>query len=307
LAVFQLAEVGRAAQPAPRWFVDWVRLGIVAASWPATPRRVIAVSAPTESMATAAVTFGFTRASFVAGRDDEVLGDAEIDDLKPEESIWFRAGDTVRTGRFLGVDERGIFRTSNGHFQRSKVDEVRLIPDWLPGLGDGRAALSAGVEAAFLVQLMRAPDPVAFATAWAPGVAIVGSVSRVQAELAVRIGADLPGGAILRELAQVVRPLDRQDPLGCRSVLLSSRAEDLPWRDWAKPPRLTILRGPYATSRWLPETVGTVVSILGRSEAGIDSGVAALMQDRAYSDPLAAEQLGWSPPSGCEVLAYEAP
>jgi hypothetical protein len=258
-------------------------------------------------MATAAVAFGFTRASFVAGRDDEVLGEVEIADLKPEQSIWFRAGDTVRTGRFLGVDERGIFRTSNGHFQRSKVDEVRVFPGWLSGLGDSRAALSAGFEAAFLTQLMRAPDPVAFATAWTPGVAIVGSVSRVRAELAVRIGADVPEGAILRELAQVVRPLDDRDPIGCRSVLLSSRAEDLPWRDWAKPPRLTILRGPYATSRWLPETTaGTVVSILGRSEAGIDSAVAALMQDRAYSDPLAADELAWRPPSGCEVLAYEA-
>ena len=53
--------------------MDWVRLGIKAAEWSESgqlsgSRRVVAVSAPTDELATAAAAFGFVRTVYLAER-----------------------------------------------------------------------------------------------------------------------------------------------------------------------------------------------------------------------------------------------
>lgn len=307
MPVFQLADSDEPTQPSPSWFVDWVRLGMRTAEWCGAEqkgRRVIAVSTPTEVMATAATAFGFVRTSYMAHVVGNALVATSFESLAAGSWIWFRAGPSVRTARFLGLDERGNVRTSNGHFQRALLTEVRLLPPWLQGQ-EATADCRTEVDEAFLKQMLRSANPTYFATQWSTRLLMIGSVARTNRELAVRI-APAADDAALGAIRQVVRPLDRQSPVGCQSVLVSSRVEEPPWLGWNEPPALTILRGAYATSRWLPEmTGGCVISVLGRAEPGLDAAVASLMQARAYADPLTPATLQWRAPASCEVLAYD--
>jgi hypothetical protein len=307
LSIFQLADADERAQPSPAWFVDWVRLGLKAAEWATATspaRRVVAVSAPTEALATAATAFGFVRASYLASTSSAVLRPVELESLEADTWIWFKAGPTVRTGRFLGFDPRGNVRTSNGHFRRALVTDARSLPTWLQG-HEATADCRDDVDEVFLKQMLRSADPISFATSWSTRLLIVGSVARTNQELDLRI-APATADAALGTIRQVVRPLDREAPLGCQSVLVSARTEEPPWLAWDTPPALTILRGAYATSRWLPEiTHGCVVAVLGRAEPGLDAAVATLMQARSYAEPLGMTTLGWAAPSSCEVLAFD--
>ncbi|WP_162803005.1 hypothetical protein [Ornithinimicrobium avium] len=265
---------------------------------------MIGVSAPSEALATAALSFGFVRASYLARSGTATLHPIAPESLETGAWVWFRAGATVRTGRFLGFDLAGNIRTSNGHFRRASVTEVRLLPGWLQGR-EGTADYHDGVDQLFLKQMLRSTDPLAFATSWSTRLLVIGSVSRMNQELDLRIAPAAPD-ATMGTIRQIVRPLDRDAPLGCQSVLVSAQLEEPPWLAWETPPALTILRGAYATSRWLPEiTSGCVISVLGRAEPGLEAAVAALMQARSYAEPLGSTALGWVAPTSCEVLAFD--
>ena len=135
--------------------------------------------------------------------------------------------------------------------------------------------------------------------------ALVGSRAALTEELDLRI-AVAETGAPVGTLRQIVRPLDLSVPIGCRSVISSPREDEPAWKLLSNVPAVTILRGSYATSRWLTDVASpTVICILGRSEPGLDSAVAAVLQARAYGDPLAAEALNWRAPRGCELLGFE--
>lgn len=308
MAVFRLRYGDDNCCDAPAWLVDWVRLGVLAAKWcgrEGAARRTVAIAAPTQDIAAAAVALGFVRASYLDGIRAEALLPIELDRLVPQQRIWFRAGPTARTGRFLGAGDRGVIRTSNGHFHREKIEEVRALPDWFPEV-ESRA--DVGTEAhTFLAQVLRAQDAVQFATSWSTRLLVIGSVARLAEELDLEISAAADDG-IFGKIRQIVRPFDADVPSGCQSVMCSPRTEVPVWQRWAVPPALTVLRGAYATSRWLPDvTSRCTISILGRAEPGLDGAVAALMQARAYGDPVPQASLGWKPPAGCEVLAYEEP
>ena len=308
MAVFDLAEAAGERHPAPLWFVDWVRLGIAAAKWSVQAthraRRVVAVSAPTEAIAASAVAFGFVRATYLAGRCTDQLRAVTLDELQPGSWIWFRAGSTARTARFLGFDARGNFCTSNGRFLTARVADVRELPPVLERR-EATANLNSLVDQAYLRQMLRACDPLAFATTWSTRCLIVGSVQRITEEMAIRVGPTADG-ALIGAMDQVVRPFDPENPSGCQTLVQSARADEPDWLDLSEPPTLTILRGAYATSRWLPDVASPfVVSILGRAEAGLEPAVAGLLQARAYGEPLSVQSLGWRPPAGCEVLAFE--
>jgi hypothetical protein len=308
MTVFQLRDDASPARPAPPWFVDWVRLGMQAAAWArsgAAARRVVVVSAPSEAMASSAAAFGYVRASFLQGTASEVLPQVKsLDALEHGTWIWFRAGNSVRTARFLELDARGIFRTSNGHFRSHMIKDVRILPPWLQPQ-EATADCSEAVDGAFLSQLLRGCDPIQFATMWSPRLALVGSRVGFNAELDVRLGTPAPD-ASLGALRQVVRPLTMESPVGCHSLLVSSRDEAPAWAQLAEPPAAAILRGAYATSRWLLDIPAKVViSVLGRAEGGLEAAVAAVMQTRAQADPVSLADLGWVAPRGCEVVAFD--
>lgn len=291
---------------APAWFVHWIRLGMRLASLTEGPnpgRMIVAVSAPTEVLAVPAVAFGFVRGAYLRCPTNEATP-VELSGLSKGDWFSFCAGNLVRTARFIGFDARGVARTSNGHFQPDKLRNVRRLPEWAEPEQAKSAHVADVIHEAFIRQLLRSADPVEFATAWTTQLLLLGSQSRIQAELDVEIAA-AEEGAERAALREIVRPLDEDTPLGCQSMLLSARVEEPVWQTRATPPRVTILRGAYATSRWLPEMTGNcVVSVLGRSEDGMDAAVAALLQSRAYGDPMEADELGWSPPTGCELLAF---
>ena len=308
MAVFTLAEDESWSGPAPDWFVDWVRLGIRLASRALQPaqdaRRVIAVSGPTEDLASAAISFGYLRQRYLTGAARNILRSVPLDELEVGTRVWIRLADRVRTGEFRGWDDLGRFKSTSGTFLRERLVEVRELPDWLPELAS-EAIFDQCVDANFLSLMLRKADAVDYATTWSPDLVMVGSLSRLAQELQVRIGpAD--GSGQTGCLAQVIRPLRTASPIGCQSILMSSRSEQVAWAAWPAPPSVTLLRGAYATSRWLPDVQSKLaVAVLGRAEAGIEAAVAALMQSRAYGDPLTAGDLGWQPPPASEVLAFD--
>lgn len=315
MAVFNLSEPHQPLAPAPDWFVDWVRLGMVAAGWcspearlsPRT-RRVLVASTPTDAVASAAIAFGFVREAQIRGISNDCAVRIHVDQLDDVEQgtwIWLRAAHTTRIARFLGADGR-LLRTSNGHFRRDHVSEVKRLPSWLSG-DEATGDCNAAIDEPFLRCMLRGGDPLKFATTWDTSLAIVGSLTALNQELDLQIAA-AEDGAPVGLLRQVVRPLDRSAPIGCRSVMASARDDEPVWATWSTPPAVTILRGSYATSRWLPDVASpTVICILGRSEPGVDAAVAAVMQARAYGEPIDARSLSWRAPHGCELLAFEEP
>ncbi len=311
MAVFNLGQGEGALAPAPDWFVDWVRLGMLAARWcspDAEPerrvRRVLVASAPTDAVASAAIAFGFVRSAYVSGiSNDCTTRIDQLEDIERDTWIWLRAAHTTRIARLLSVDAR-VLRTSNGHFRRDLVSEVRRLPEWLCG-EETTGDCDSAVNEPFLRHMLRGSDPLAFATTWDTSLALIGSRTALNEELGLQVAA-AEDGAPAGSLRQIVRPLDLSVPIGCRSVISSPRDDEPAWSRWPKAPALTILRGSYATSRWLPDVASpTVICILGRSELGLDAAVAAVLQARAYGDPLGAEALGWRAPRGCELLAFE--
>lgn len=265
---------------------------------------MLAASAPTEAIASSAIAFGFVRSAYLSGAGQEcTVAVPRLEDVEPGSWIWLRAAHTTRIARLLRLDGR-VLRTSNGHFRREMVSEVRRLPEWLQGQ-EATGDCNTEIDARFLGHMLRGRDPLPFATSWDTSLALIGSRTALNEELDVQLAAaeeGAPRGAI----RQIVRPLNIQKPVGCRSIISSPRDDDPVWMRWRRAPALTILRGSYATSRWLPEvTSKTVVCLLGRSEPGLDAAVSAILQARAYGEPLGVEALGWHAPRGCELLAFE--
>jgi len=311
-AVFTVEDGHGGRCEAPTWFVDWVRLGAYAAlSRLAVARRgqvVLAVSAPIRAMAAVAAAYGFCwqhyrSAGAASACPPELV--RTLDGLETGEKVWLRLLDRVLVGTYFQIQHGNRIRTSGGTFQTRVVQEARRVPAWVDA-EDGHWLISEMTGLPFLQEMLPRNDPLAFVTSWSWDLVVVGSLVRLSAELAEPIG---PGNSPpeLGALREIVRPFDRCHPVGWQSVVMSAHRDEPVWADWPKYPGVTILDGAYAVSRWLEECHSPlVIAILDRAEAGLDSAVSVLEQGRMYAEPLAAGDVFWRPPAGCELLAYRS-
>ncbi len=309
MSVFVLSDGSGSQVSAPQWFVAWVRLGMRLAAQGAgqagDDQRVVAVTGPTEELAAAGIAFGYVRHRYLTRAAGTLLPDAALDQVEKGTRIWMRLPDRVRVGEFRGWDALGRFNLSGSVFKRDRVLEVRQVPAALPAMAE-TVMLQDVLDHQFVKLMMSQRDPFDYAMTWSPNVAIIGSPRRMTEELQVKIGPYDQSG-LLGTLEQLLRPMRAAAPVGCHSLLMSSREDVPPWGCWSWEPEVSILRGAYATSRWLPELRSrTIVSVLGRAEEGIDAASTALLQAHAYGRPVTASELGWAPPPGCEVLAFDA-
>lgn len=316
-SVFLVETAGGVTRPAPPWFVNWVRLGALAAlgrliNQPGD-RTVLAISTPVRSMAAAAFAFGYCRERYLDApliRCPSSLS-RSLGDLERGAKIWLRLAERVLSGTYYGTLQGKRVHTSAGMYQIGVVREVRAIPSWVE-LPDGRYLLDelATTEHAFLAGMLRHRDPVEYITSWNWDLVLTGSPVRLHADMAERICPPMPG-AVLGSLASIIRPLEissigeRARIAGWRSVLMPSRSEEAVWSGWPEPPAVTVLDGAYAISRWLEGCKARLtVAIIDRSEPGLDAAVSVLEQERAYMKPIPMDGLGWEPPGGCELLAF---
>lgn len=309
MSVFVLSDRPGWQVNAPDWFIAWVRLGMrlaaQAGSQAVGVQRFVAVTGPTEELAAAGIAFGYLRQRYLDRGVRALLQDSSLDGLEKGTRIWLRLPDRIRVGEFRGWDALGRFIISGSVYKRDRVLGVRQVPAALPAMNE-TTMLHDVLDADFVKLMMSQRDGFEYATAWSPDVAIVGSPTRMREELQVKIGPHDRSGR-LGTLEQLLRPMQPAAPVGCHSLLMSSRSDFPLWDSWDWEPEVSILRGAYATSRWLPELRSQiVVSVLGRAEAGIDAAITALLQARAYGEPVKLNELGWAPPGGCEVLAFDA-
>jgi hypothetical protein len=308
--VFTVEDGCGGRRGAPGWFVDWVRLGAYAALGRLAVARqgqlVLSVSAPIRAMAAVATAFGFCRQHYLkmgtACPPDLVR---TLDGLETGEKVWLRLLDRVLVGTYFQIRNGTRIRTSGGTFQTRVVQEVRRMPAWVAA-EDGHWLISEMTGLSFLQEMFPRNDPLAFVTSWSWDLVVVGSRVRLSDELAEPIG---PGSSRseLGGLREIVRPLDPCHPVGWQSLVMSAHCEEPVWADWPEYPDVTILDGAYAVSRWLEECRSPlVIAILDRAEAGLDSAVSVLEQGRMYAEPLAAGDVFWRPPAGCELLAYRS-
>lgn len=310
--VFTIEDGHGGRREAPAWFVDWVRLGAYAALSRLTAadrgRMVLGVSAPIRAMAAVATAFGFCWQHY---RNAEAASACPadlartLDGLETGEKVWLRLLDRVLVGTYFQIQNGNRIRTSSGTFQTRVVQEVRRVPAWVDA-EDGHWLISEMSGLPFLQEMLPRNDPLAFVTSWSWDLVVVGSRVRLSDELAEPIG---PGNSRseLGELREIVRPLDPRHPVGWQSLVMSAHRDEPVWADWPECPDVTILDGAYAVSRWLEECRSPlVIAILDRAEAGLDSAVSVLEQGRMYAEPLAAGDVFWRPPAGCELLAYRS-
>lgn len=310
---FTVGDAIGSRQGAPDWFVDWVKLGVRAASGrltePSEHQLVLAVSTPVRSMAAAAMAFGFCWRNYLvkAPSSSSFPAPANIlNDFYNGTKVWLRTPHWILVGTFLEVQNSDRVRTSSGTFQIRRIEEVRRIPSWAT-VEDGRWPMSEVVASGFLKDMLRQKDPVPFMTSWSSDLVLVGSRARLARELDELIG---PGGnpAELGSLREIIRPFDPRRALGWRSVLMSAHDDDPVWENWPQRPEAIILDGAYAVGRWLEEChAPLVVAVLDRAEPGLDSAVSVLQQRRAFGILLTPDDLSWTLPAGCELLAFRSP
>ncbi|MDL4816936.1 hypothetical protein [Actinomadura opuntiae] len=313
--VFLVEDAGGRPQPAPTWFVAWVRLGALAALGNLLnrlgERTVLAVSVPARPVAAAATAFGFCRQRFLSIPDNRCPSglDRSLGELEPGMRVWLHLADRVLSGTFLGLRPGGQVHTSAGSYLAQVVEEVRVPPNWA-ALPDGHSFLA--VEDPFLRGMLRGRSPRSFITSWNQDIVIVGSRDALLADLEERISPATPAVPV-GTLASIVRPLDllgerkRCQIPGWRSVLMSSRSSSAAWSEWDESPEVAVLDGSYAVSRWLEECrARLVIAVLDRTESGLEAAVGALEQERAFMDPIPPAEIAWEPPAGCELLAYRS-
>ncbi|RKS05906.1 hypothetical protein DFP74_1522 [Nocardiopsis sp. Huas11] len=279
----------------------------------ATPRRwqklVIAVSAPSLGMSAAAISFGFTWARYfhAGGADPSAVPDIPLEQLAPGRRAWFRFTKNVVVGEYYGTGPGGRICTSMATFQPERLEEVRPLP---PGVGikDVNLPLTPILDSPETRQLRSAlngREPLPFITSWSQTLVVIGSVSRLSQEIDVAITPT--GQQEPFPLSAFVRPHRQDDPLGWRSFFASVDTDAPAWEPWEHPPELIILNGARATSQWLHECRAPVVlSVLDRSAPGAEWAAQTLLQNRAHSgfDTLGPTDVSWSPPPGCELLAF---
>lgn len=316
---FTVTSAQGTREGAPHWLVNWIRLGALAACNKLAElvpgeQLVLAVSAPVRTMAAAAVAFGFTRQEFVT----HTVGDSNIQTvepgkLNPGDRIWVRTTGRfprVLVGTFAGVERTGSgepsIKTSAGRFLLSSIEEIRRLPPWAADVADGQWLFSDAPESSFLRAMLPRHDARSFVTSWSSSLVIVGSRPRLALELEELIGPGTQPPA-LGHFYEIIRPLDPGQAVGWRSIVMPAHAASPVWEDWPTPPRVILLDGWYAVSRWLDESPAPlVVAVLDRAESGLDSAVAVLQQCRAYATPVPLDGLNWKPPAGCELLAFRS-
>jgi hypothetical protein len=133
-----------------------------------------------------------------------------------------------------------------------------------------------------------------------PTVAVVGTRTRLEPELALQAGWAGRDGHFDR-LANILRP-DEGKSAFCASAILPGGMQYIP--EAPTEAQIVVLDGATAI-RWLPEVrTPVVVGLIDRSSADESAGV-ALLQRRSIGQPVALGTLGWDPPPGIEALAFE--
>jgi hypothetical protein len=133
-----------------------------------------------------------------------------------------------------------------------------------------------------------------------PTVAMVGTQTRLEAELAIHAGWAGRDDQFDR-LGDILRPGEGKSAF-CASAILSGGLQYSP--EVPAQARLVVLDGATAI-RWLPEVrTPAVVALIDRSSTDESAGIAVL-QRRSVGQPVPLRTLGWNPPPGIESLAFE--
>ncbi len=307
-AIF-LYSNGETAAAIPGWFADWVSLGIKIAQGGLTSghQTILAVSTPSRMLAAAAVALGYSRQRYVLTGEALQVPELSIalQDVVPGMRLWVKTPNRVIVGEYLrGLPERLQLSTlKTGAFQARMIRQIRTLPEGLE-VRDGSWESGSDSDRAFIESLLPNADPEAFLSSWDWSLVLVGSPTRIYADLSERISlnaASRPFGAI----GTIVRPMEQSGPVGWRSSIMSARADTPVWEKFPAAPQLVILDGAQAISRWLPKCQApVVVAVLERTEPGAEAAASALMQERSYAEPVNGSEVPWAPPHGCELLAF---
>jgi hypothetical protein len=305
-ALFVVVHEDGWQRPVPAWLLAWIRLGIAARRWAegeGRERLVVAVSPPTRAFAAVATAFGHAIADYRRDRrlPTRVELDRQVDALIQGELVRMVQPGWVRVARFGGREGPELIWLGGSKFSLDRILEVMPLP---AGLTCRERAFPVPDPAQSLAELLPNRDPSLFLTDTSLVSLLVGIKKALMQELALPIGpAGAPGP--LSAIGEFLHPFDPEVPIGWRSVVVSARAEELPPVVACSRPLLAILDGAQAVNNWLRDIDAVVVVVvLDRADPGSDTAALTLTQARAYATPTPLAPLGWTPPQGCEALAF---
>jgi hypothetical protein len=294
----------------PEWLLAWTRLGARARNWAegdGEGRVVVAVSVPARAFVAVAVAFGHAIADYRRDRQlpTQVELDLEVDALVPGELVRMVQPGWVRVARFGGRGSQGLIWLGSSRFPLDRILEIGPLP---AEFTSRQRAYPVPDPVPSLGGLLPGRDPGLFLTDASLVCLLVGTKKALMQELALPVGPPGASGP-LAAVGDLLRPFDPADPTGWRSAIVPARAEELPQVVTAAQPLLAILDGAQAVNNWLREVdAPVVVVVLDRSDPGSEAAALTVTQARAYATPASLATLGWSPPLGCEALAFqEAP
>ncbi len=202
--------------------------------------------------------------------------------------------------RFGGREGQDLIWLGRSRFSLDKILEIMRLP---AGLARHERTFPIPDPTPSLAELLPNRDPILFLTDTSVVSLLVGTKKLVVRELVLPIN---PVGASGSPVAvgDFLRPFDPNVPIGWRSAVVPARAEELPPAA-AGTHLLAILDGAQAVNNWLRNIdAAVVIVVLDRSDPGSEAAAFTVTQARAYATPAPLSSLGWTPPQGCEALAF---
>ncbi len=301
-------------QDSPAWMDSWQRLGAVIARntaevVPGKYRRlVISATTPTREFAAVMASLGMVRMSY----SDRLLPD-------PVEQFRYLSGLPVGTmvravlgghkvelGPVEGADHKGNLRFGRKKIAPSGCADIAQL-SWLkPSWREKRIDIT--YDPAFIQNMIPQATPQLFASEAKAVCAVMGPSKELKEEsnLLVARPAD---SAQLRPVHEVLRPFERYGEMGWHSLICSSQSHDWPEPVADRLPRLVILDGAAAVQRWIGGTYDAevVLALVHRSDSSAVAAAEAVLNQRRSALRFDLRNLGWTPPSAVEAIAFAEP
>jgi hypothetical protein len=261
---------------------------------------VVAVSLPVRDYAAHLVSAGWILTQPPVPPTDAL---AEADAIAPRTPVRMTTEQWLIADRFMGVDRtHGTPRIHVGGTSWL-INHVEFITAD-PTLSESRYGRHSVARPGSLVRTTGRQKTWSIDQCVAtPTVAIIGTRSRLEPELALQTGWAGGGAGADRFdlLHDILRPDDGRSAFSA-SVILPGGRECLP--DLPPQTRLAVLDG-ASSIRWLAEVrTPLVVALIDRSSTD-ESAAMAVLQRRSIGQPVQLDSLRWQPLPGMEALAFE--
>ncbi|WP_143132642.1 hypothetical protein [Amycolatopsis rubida] len=216
------------------------------------------------------------------------------------------AGGKVEVGPVMGTDLKGNLRFGRKALRPSHCADITPAPWARPDYRERRYDIE--YDADFIRNMVPSARPGLFATEGRTACVVMGPLTDLQDELNLLV-ARTSSGARLGPVHAILRPFDKYQAQGWQSVICGTHSFDWPLPAAEPGHRFLILDGAAAVNRWFGniENADIVLALVHRNDSSAVAAADAILNERRSARRLEMREIGWTPPSGVEAIAFGQP